>query len=74
MQSLDFPQLASIEAIEVGFESRGYICSPDLLVAGIDPATEVNGYRLTSQVSKAAARLCGFQDLPQLLYSHRNQW
>ncbi len=27
MQSLDFPQLASVEKIEQGFESFGYICS-----------------------------------------------
>jgi MoxR-like ATPase len=30
VQSLDFPQLASIEAIEAGFESRGYICSREI--------------------------------------------
>ena len=33
MQSLDFPQLASIEAIEAGFESRGYICSSEIATA-----------------------------------------
>ena len=33
MQSLDFPQLASIEAIETGFESRGYICSREIATA-----------------------------------------
>jgi MoxR-like ATPase len=30
VQTLDFPQLASIEAIEAGFESRGYICSREI--------------------------------------------
>jgi len=29
----DFPQLASIEAIEQGFESYGYICSPKIATA-----------------------------------------
>ncbi len=33
MQSLDFPQLASIEAIEGGFESLGYICSREIATA-----------------------------------------
>jgi MoxR-like ATPase len=30
MNTLDFPQLASIEAIEKGFESHGYICSREI--------------------------------------------
>ena len=30
MQSLDFPQLASIETIEKGFETYGYICSQEI--------------------------------------------
>jgi len=33
VQSLDFPQLASIEAIEGGFESLGYICSREIATA-----------------------------------------
>jgi len=33
MKTLDFPQLASIEAIEKGFESHGYICSPEIATA-----------------------------------------
>ena len=33
MQTLDFPQLASIEAIEKGFESHGYICSQEIATA-----------------------------------------
>ncbi len=33
MQNLDFPQLASIEAIEAGFESHGYICSREIATA-----------------------------------------
>ncbi len=33
MQTQDFPQLASIEAIEQGFESFGYICSPKIATA-----------------------------------------
>jgi MoxR-like ATPase len=33
VQSLDFPQLASIEAIEKGFESHGYICSREIATA-----------------------------------------
>jgi len=33
VQSLDFPQLASIEAIEAGFESLGYICSREIATA-----------------------------------------
>ena len=33
MKILDFPQLASIEAIEQGFESHGYICSQEIATA-----------------------------------------
>ncbi|HAN28015.1 MAG TPA: ATPase [Haliea salexigens] len=33
MHTQDFPQLASIEAIEQGFESFGYICSPKIATA-----------------------------------------
>jgi len=33
MKTLDFPQLASIEAIEKGFQSHGYICSPEIATA-----------------------------------------
>jgi MoxR-like ATPase len=33
LQSLDFPQLASIEAIEQGFESHGYVCSREIATA-----------------------------------------
>lgn len=33
MNSLDFPQLRSIEAIEEGFESHGYICSREIATA-----------------------------------------
>ncbi|MEZ5553947.1 AAA family ATPase [Haliea sp.] len=33
MHTQDFPQLASIEAIEQGFESYGYICSPKIATA-----------------------------------------
>jgi len=33
MNTLDFPQLASIEAIETGFESQGYICSREIATA-----------------------------------------
>lgn len=33
MQTLDFPQLASIETIEKGFESHGYICSHEIATA-----------------------------------------
>lgn len=33
MKSLDFPQLESIEAIEAGFESHGYICSREIAMA-----------------------------------------
>jgi MoxR-like ATPase len=33
VQTLDFPQLASIEAIEKGFESHGYICSQEIATA-----------------------------------------
>jgi len=33
MKTLDFPQLASIEAIEQGFESHGYICSQEIATA-----------------------------------------
>ncbi len=33
MKTLDFPQLASIEAIEEGFESQGYICSREIATA-----------------------------------------
>jgi MoxR-like ATPase len=33
MKTLDFPQLASIEAIEQGFESHGYICSREIATA-----------------------------------------
>ena len=33
MNTLDFPQLASIEAIEQGFESYGYICSREIATA-----------------------------------------
>ena len=33
MKTLDFPQLASIEAIEEGFESHGYICSREIATA-----------------------------------------
>lgn len=33
MQSQDFPQLASVEAIEQGFESFGYICSRKIATA-----------------------------------------
>ena len=33
MNTLDFPQLASIEVIEQGFESHGYICSREIATA-----------------------------------------
>ena len=33
MNTLDFPQLASVEEIERGFESFGYICSPKIATA-----------------------------------------
>ena len=33
MQSNDFPQLASIETIQEGFESYGYICSEKIATA-----------------------------------------
>lgn len=33
MNTLDFPQLASVEDIERGFESFGYICSPKIATA-----------------------------------------
>ena len=33
MHTQDFPQLASIEVIEQGFESFGYICSPKIATA-----------------------------------------
>lgn len=33
MQTQDFPQLESIERIEQGFESHGYICSPKIATA-----------------------------------------
>ncbi len=33
MNKLDFPQLASAEVIETGFESHGYICSRDIATA-----------------------------------------
>jgi len=33
VKSLDFPQLESIEAIEAGFESHGYICSREIAMA-----------------------------------------
>ena len=33
MKTLDFPQLASPEVIEAGFESHGYICSRDIATA-----------------------------------------
>ena len=33
MNTLDFPQLASIESIEAGFESHGYICSREIATA-----------------------------------------
>ena len=33
MNTLDFPQLASVEEIEQGFESFGYICSPKIATA-----------------------------------------
>jgi MoxR-like ATPase len=33
MKTLDFPQLASIEVIEQGFESHGYICSREIATA-----------------------------------------
>ena len=33
MQSQDFPQLASIQLIEQGFESHGYICSRKIATA-----------------------------------------
>ena len=33
MNTLDFPQLASAEAIETGFESHGYICSREIATA-----------------------------------------
>jgi MoxR-like ATPase len=33
VQSLDFPQLASVEAIEQGFEEHGYICSRKIATA-----------------------------------------
>lgn len=33
MQNQDFPQLESIERIEQGFESHGYICSPKIATA-----------------------------------------
>ncbi|MCZ6830793.1 MAG: MoxR family ATPase [Gammaproteobacteria bacterium] len=33
MQSLDFPQLASVAAIEKGFASHGYICSLEIATA-----------------------------------------
>ena len=33
VKTRDFPQLASIEEIERGFESYGYICSPEIATA-----------------------------------------
>ena len=33
MRTLNFPQLESIETIEAGFESHGYICSPEIAMA-----------------------------------------
>ena len=33
MNTLDFPQLASVEDIERGFESFGYNCSPKIATA-----------------------------------------
>ena len=33
MNTLNFPQLASIQSIETGFESQGYICSRDIATA-----------------------------------------
>jgi MoxR-like ATPase len=33
VKDLDFPQLESIETIEAGFESHGYICSPEIAMS-----------------------------------------